>query len=300
MNEHDIRPIGQGGQGVCVLCSLVYPQSITPEASICPGPAHAGLQPLCGAPLEEPSASALRPEARAVTCRACLEIAADLPPSAGGHDLRAWDGGLACPRCGQWGAEHLAFASCAEGTPRRGLCAPARFPDAPPAGERFSRDAVPPLCGGDGTPGLLHYGLPASPASKTACSACRSRFALMPPLPLAVHDVRLPASSGAACASCGVIAAEARQLGAECDGGRALEAVRERRAGRSRVWLPDGYVARPRHAEDGCAAARSASGGAVLRIRRGALARGQRAAIRERITCIPCVRALAHAPALPA
>lgn len=138
------------------------------------------------------------------------------------------------------------------------------------------------------------------PAGRTSCGECRSRFGLLPPLPPAVHDVRLPASGGAACASCGIAAAGAEQLGAECDGGRALDAIRERRSGRSRVWLPHGYASRPRHAEDGCAAVRAGSADGSLRVRGGVLTRGHWPAIRARITCIPCVRALAHAPALPA
>ena len=307
MNEHDIRPIGRS-QGLCVRCARAYPQPLPPDLSICRGPVHASPQPLCGAPMEAPSASALIPENRAVTCRDCLEIAARRPAGGGRHDLRIWDGGLACARCGQWGAEHLAFSSCAEGTERPGgLCAPSRFPDQAPDGirgnfareERFAR-SLSALCGGERSPIGLASAMASLPAGRTRCGECRARFGLLPPLPPAVHDVRLPAAGGAACASCGIVAAGAEQLGAECDGGRALGAIRERRAGRSRAWLPHGYASRPRHAEGGCAAARAGSPGGVLRIRRGVLTHRHREAIRARITCIPCVRALARAPALPA
>ena len=307
MNGHDFRSLGRG-QELCVRCARVHRGPLA-DGMICEGLVHAGPEPLCGAPPDAPSASA-HSWNNAVTCAECIAAAAALPPPAG-HDLRLWGPGLACPRCGQWGADHLGFGGCPQpGRKHAGYCAPPSFPDAPAPAGAFG-DFPVSLCGKGPAPSVrVHMGRPhgeggethGSPARGwTDCGGCRDRFGDLPPLPPAAHDARLaPGGAGAACAACGLIAPAADGLGETCDGGLALAAIAARRSGATRAWLPGGYASRPLHAGNGCAAARGHYW-KQLRIAEDGVHHGTLPpALRARVTCIPCVRAFARAPAIPA
>ena len=224
-----------------------------------------------------------------------------------GHDLRIWGEGLACPRCGHWGVEHLYFEACGARAHAR-WCAPDRFPDAAPPDpvpaaerERFKRSHTA-LCGSGEYPRGIFEFLRARGAvqAQAGCAVCRSRFAALPLLPAIPHDARLPRGGGAACATCGIAAADAPALGAACDGGRAIRAIANRRAGRSRPWLPEGYASRRTHLEAGCRSPRARSREEAFLIGACGLTFLGRRLERARITCIPCVRALARQPAIPA
>ena len=47
-----------------------------------------------------------------ISCPDCLKAARGMPEYRPAHDLRIWGHGLACPHCGQWGADHLDFGDC--------------------------------------------------------------------------------------------------------------------------------------------------------------------------------------------
>ena len=228
-----------------------------------------------------------------------------MPERRPGHDLRDWGHGIACPRCGQWGIDHIDFSDC--GKQAGAGCAPARYPDQPleralyGLRRRRAYEAhYPPLCGRDasGVIGLVSAIGGYATHVSAACRRCRAAFGALPRLPEAIHDARLlPAAGGAACAVCGVAAASADALGAICDGGRVLAAISGHRARRNRAWLPVAYR-HALHVREGC----SSSGlwPAVLKFGDGQASDGQRQARRMRVTCGHCRRAIARSPALPA
>ena len=230
-----------------------------------------------------------------------------MPEHGTGHDLREWGYGIACPRCGQWGIDHVDFGACGEQGDEG--CAPARYPDQPPRGglpgiraQREYEANHPPLCG-RGAPGVIDLASAVRYWRTThraaACLRCRAAFGGLPPLPDAAHDARLlPAADGAACAVCGVAAASADALGAICDGGRVLAAISGQRAGHNRAWLPTVHR-RPQHVRTGCASS-GAGYPRVLKFGDGLASNGLREALRMRVTCAHCRRAIAKAPALPA
>ena len=296
MSEHDARAVAPG-EAVCVNCSL--PLTARMLGDPCFGPRHQGSPPLCGAPPSE------QIYANAITCPDCLDAVRGMPRHRPVHDLRIWGPGLACPRCGQWGVDHLGFRACGE-IGDRGSCAPPRYPEWPrgglpsPRAERDYDRGNPPLCGdGPALWGLLARAMKSRKPEipRAFCGRCRAAFGDLPRLPDRPHDARLlPAGDGAGCAACGVAAASADALGPVCDGGRVLETIAGRRAGRNRAWLA-GTASRPLHARPGCGGANEYS---ALSFADGLARAGGRTANRARITCVPCVRALARSPALPA
>lgn len=271
-STHDFR-LPENGAPVCAAC---YRTAAGPRETACPGSTtvHVGNPALCGSPEGEHGG-----QPNCILCIAIVEAA----PQAPEHDFRIGDGIVACARCGCADADILEFRHCFF---RRGRAAHRNDADAWHVVSSPHRA----LCG---EPGEFGWWRRASGDKPATCRSCLDAIRALPPI-RAVHDPRL-VHDWTVCATCGLAAATIAGLGSACDGGVFIETfVRIRRDG--------GRTVNRRFAEAESMRRYTGSGWArhmpgCPHFQTGFRDGGRTA---WRVACLPCLRRLAQAPAVPA